>query len=239
MFLEKLLGIYRGYCNQKDVKKCLIIFQVFLQTMFHTIILIFEVYFLVYTAGDTNPLNLTYGGYAITAYMTAIPSVFTGVIYSREFQSYLTSISRVFETFKYDKKLFNSLKKLYWLSVILILFFIVYGVLRSADGLLRILKLSELLFGSFVMVSQTLLRTTILFTYLVFFVVVIIVYLLCKCLTSLVLDVQERVGKRDISSDEKCDITREQVQGWVEMYQDLVNCCDVVMLCFGRQVLFF
>ena len=211
LFVENVLGIYRSYCNQKKITKYLIIFQVSVQTILHAVLLLSQVIFLTINDAYKKPINLTYCGYAISAFVTATPSVFTGIIYSRAFQTYLENITRVFETFKDDKhkKLINSLKKLYWLSVILVSFFVVFGVLRSIDVILRHIKLSYPLYVCSIMVSQSLLRTTVLFSYLMFFVTIMIVYHLSKCLTSLVSDVQERVGRSDINSDEECDITKE------------------------------
>ncbi|KAH9635023.1 hypothetical protein HF086_004377 [Spodoptera exigua] len=54
---------------------------------------------------------------------------------------------------------------------------------------------------------------------------------LSKTLTSLMLEAQQRVERYGTSDV----ITVETINGWAELYQELVNCCDKVAVCFGYQ----
>ncbi|KAF9406375.1 hypothetical protein HW555_013233 [Spodoptera exigua] len=65
------------------------------------------------------------------------------------------------------------------------------------------------------------------------FVVMTIVDL-SKTLISLMLEAQQRVERYGTSDV----ITVETINGWAELYQELVNCCDKVAVCFGYQYTF-
>lgn len=217
------------------MKKCLIIFQIVTQTVFHSILIVYELNLLL---GDVayNQINMVLAGFSTTAYLSSVTSVMTGICYSCAFQSYYRSFSRVFEYFKDDKKLKKSLKKASVFSIAFIFYSILFATFRSVDNYLKFSYLNPLILVAF-LVSQTLTRISVVFEHLMLFVVVVFVVYLFKCLTSSVTVVQESIERCDITLNERCDITREQVQEWVEVYRDLANCCDQVMLCFGQQVL--
>ncbi|KAH9635022.1 hypothetical protein HF086_004376 [Spodoptera exigua] len=75
-------------------------------------------------------------------------------------------------------------------------------------------------------------RTTAACEHFMLFIIVMAIVDLSKTLISLMLEVQhtvDRYGTSDV-------ITVETINGWVELYQELVNCCDKVAVCFGFQV---
>lgn len=238
LFLEKLLGICRNYHSQKKTKKYFIIFQISVQFMLHTFILINEEHFLL-GRQELDPNKLMHGGFAAVCFVNALSSIVAGICYSRAYMSFIRSTSRVFECFQDDK--FHGLKKIYWFSITCTVLCMLFSLYRSTHIFINYMQMG----GDrdmFTLVSgftlQTLLRFIIKLENIVFFFVIMIVVQLVKCLKSTISEVQERVGRCDISSDEQCDITREQIQEWVELYRDLTNCCEKVTLCFGRQVHF-
>lgn len=236
LFLENILGIYRNHCSQN--MKCLIILHILGQAMFHTIVSIGEQFWLF--DGDVSDQKIyIYRYFSIPIYATFLLTVVTSIRYSRDFMSFYTSISRLSNWFKDDKKLINSLNKIYWLSFSSILCLLMFSIGRSVELLIQIKNNKSFLLLVSALVSQAILRITSVFQYIMLFVLIMIVVHLFKCLNSLMMSVHMRVGRCDFSSDEQCDVTTEQIQVWVELYRDLTNCCDKVTLCFGRQVIIF
>lgn len=237
LFVENLLGIYRSYFNQKKHSKFFIIFQIFVQTMLHTLFVILMVYFVIQKNVAPTQINLIYCSYAVLGYVTAISAVVTGICYSRSFKSYERSINRVSDFFKDDVKLINYFKKIYWPSATVMVLFLVFAIYRSVSILIQLNFVWELLTIGPILASQSILKITVLFQFVMFFVVIMIVFVLSERLTMSISVVDTKVRNRDISLDEQCNITREQIQGWVELYRDLANCCVKLTVCFGRQVL--
>lgn len=239
LLLENLLGIYRNYYTQKNIKKCFIFFHIFVQTILHTLMTMLQVH-LLYTAEPYKLINYIYCVFTISSYFYFLISVLISISYSRDFMLYYESISRVSEYFENDKKLVTSLKKLYWFSIIFTLLFLTFALYRSFDVILQFYQQNPntcvyISFSTFL--SQVLGRFLILYQNLMFFVVIMIVVFLSKCLNSLISAVKESVGSCDISWDEQCDITKEHIQEWAELYRDLANSCGKVSLSFGRQVI--
>ncbi|CAH0701600.1 unnamed protein product [Spodoptera exigua] len=80
-------------------------------------------------------------------------------------------------------------------------------------------------------VSNLLWRSTVVLEHFMLFFVVMTIVDLSKTLTSLMLEAQQRVERYGTSDV----ITVETINGWAELYQELVNCCDKVAVCFGYQ----
>lgn len=235
LFLETLLGIYRNYCCQKKKAKYFIIVKIFFQTMCYSMIVSIKLYFLL--GGDVllDQANIIYAAFSVSAYINCLLSIMTGVCYSRYFMSYYKSIGRLSDWFKNDTKLMQSVKKIYWSTIILTLIIVAFVLVRSLEVLKKFSD-KNIFLVILVFLAQMTIRVTILYQQILLFVVIMIVVHLFKSLISLISDVQERVESFDVCSDEQCLITREHIQEWVEMYRDLANCCDKVSLCFGREV---
>lgn len=233
LFIENLLGIYRNYCNQTKIKKCFIIFQIFVQIILHSINSI-SVIKLLLKKNEFEQINLIYGIFVTIACVNCVLSIVIGICYSRVFMSYYHSISRISEWFEDDSKFTSFLKAIYWFSFAFILFSVALVAYRSSEVLVKFSLADPLLFFV-ILTSQTILRLNIILQHLILFVIIMLVVNSLKSLTSLVSVVQKRV-RRGIIWSEQCSITREQIQGWVELYRDLANCCEKVTLCFGRQV---
>ena len=229
LLLENFFGIFRNYCCQKNLKKCLIVFQIVTQTILYTIVIIYELSLLL--GDDYNQINLVLAGFSTSGYLCSLASVVSGICYSHSFQSYYRSCSRVSEWFKDNKMLMKSSKKASMLSVGFILYSGAFATFRSVDTYLKFSHLNPVVL-SILLVAHTLTRMSVVFEHYMLFFVIMIVVQLFKCLTSLVSDVQGRVGRYE----EHRVITREQIQGWRELYQDLAMCCEQVRLCYGQQV---
>ncbi|CAH1645881.1 unnamed protein product [Spodoptera littoralis] len=74
-------------------------------------------------------------------------------------------------------------------------------------------------------------RCTLVHESFMLFIAIMTIVDLSKTLISLMVEAQQRCGTSDV-------ITGETVKGWVELYQELVNCCDKVAVCFGCQYIF-
>lgn len=236
LIIENALGIYRNYCNENKTKKCFILFQIFVQTMLHSIMVVGQLYFLLIE----NQPNYILSNFLISGFITALISVVTGINNSQAFLCYIQSMTRVCKRFEKDKKYNKSVKKLYWFSIIFTLLSFAFSAFRTLDLFLHFKPKDHDLFVTLFVpffISQFFTRFTLLFEKLVMFVLIMIVVNLSECINSLTSSVQDRVEGCDISSDEQCYITREQIQEWVELYQDLANSCNKLSLCFGRQVL--
>ena len=239
MSLEILIGVLRKYCIQKKIKKRILLFHMFVQIIFHTVTVILEIYVLL-IADLYKKITHIYSIFSITSYLFFILSVVIGISYSREFVSFYESVCRISERFEGDKKLINSLKKLYWFSITFILLSLTFAVCRSffiVKNFDQIYHETYMYYAALIFLSQVVLRFTILFQNLMFFIVIMIVVLLTKSLNSMISTVKESVGSSGISSGDQCSITSEQIQGWIEMYRDLGNSCGKLSLCYGRQVL--
>lgn len=234
LYMENFLGIYRKYSSQKNTKKYLIILQIFIQSVLHALVLIFKTQLLL-DGKYLSQLKFIYFCFSASGYINFMSTVVISICYSRDFISYYSSISRVSKWFIDDKKSINSQKKIVCCSIALILISISISVFRSVESLL-LSKVDNFFIIFPIAVSVIAIRITVIFQYLMFFVAIMIVFEFLKSLTALISVAQERVGSFDISLDEQCHITREQIQGWVELYRDLVNCCNKMTLCFGRQV---
>lgn len=240
--MENFIGIYRNYCNQTKIKKCCIVFHIiFVQTLFYTCIVFGDVYFLLNVdISNHTKLTFAYYGFILSSLATCLLDIMCGIFYSRDFTSYIDSIKRVTECFKDDKKLINHLNKLHWFGIICTVLSIAFAVFRSLDTILTIKYLAQDKFvfvSVLVFVSKFLIKFAILFQQIMMFTFIVIVVLLSKCFHSFLSVVQKIVGSCDITLGVQCDITKEQIQSWVELYRELVNCCEKVTLCFGRQVL--
>ena len=237
--MEYMLGIYRNYCSQTKFKKRLIIFQLLIQNVIHITILIGESYFLV-TRHDSSKIKFMSSCFSALTYLNSVSSVLTGVCYSRAFLSYLISVTHVLNCFK-DDKFDRSLKKINWFSIVFTTLSVAFCIFRCVEILRNYVKnngdTAILIFIS-IFVSQSFIRITIVFQKIILFVRIMIVVNLTKCMNSMLLAVHGRVESCINSSVQQCDITREQIQGWVEMYRHLSNCCEKLTLCFGRQVHF-
>ena len=238
LLIENFLGIYRNYASQKKIKKFFIIGQLCVQTTLHTVSVIFEIY-LLSEGNDNGSIKFIRGCFAFIMY-TSLTFVVASIFYSHAFKSYYDSISRLSQCFEEDKKSNRNFKRMYWFSITLFFLLFTFAAYRSSVVSKSFPQTKEY-FIIFVpiLTSQTILRVTVIFQQVMMYVVEMIMFQLFKCLTSLVSDVQERVERCDISSGEQCDITREQIQGWFELYWELANCCEKVKLCFGRQVFVF
>ena len=238
LFLECVLGIYRNYCRQKKTKKFFIILQIFVQMTLHGLILINEETFLLGGKGiDAN--KLAHGAFSAVSFCNSFSAVTISLCYSNVFMCFVRSFSRVFEYFREDSFI-HDLKKIYWFSVISTIICIPFSFYRSLEILINEIQMegdTDMFILISVFTSQALIRFMIVFEKILFFFVIMIVVQLVKCLKSAISTVQARIGRCEISFNEQRVLTREQIQGWVELYRDLANCCEKLTLCFGRQVL--
>lgn len=219
---------------QKKIKKYFIFSQIFIQTTLHLTALVIELNMLL--GGDNHDqIKLIRSFFAIVLCVNSMIYVVTGICYSRDFMSYLTSIKRVSESFEDHKNLKNTLKKLYRVSIILIIFAAAFVTYRSTEFSKSFTHTKMEVFF-LILISQTIAKVTGVFQHIMLFVFVMIVVYLFKCLISMISAVRDRVKSSDVSSAGQCDIKRELIQGWVELYRDLVNCCKKLTLCFGCQV---
>ena len=202
----------------------------------HGVLLIIDMQFLLRRDINIFQLKIVYVFFSASAHVNFVSSVMSGICYSRAFMSYYRSISLVSKRFQDDPKRTRSFIKIFWFSLAVTLLSTFIAVFRGATVVINSSQTDSLLLLCPTLISLALVRITIVIQYFMFYVVIMIVVQLLKCLDSLVSDVQERVGTSNISSDEQYSITREQIQEWVELYQNLSNCCENVALCFGRQV---
>lgn len=234
--MENVLGIYRNYCLQKKTTKCYIIFQIIAQNILHSSVVISEAHFLLGVGNDCSKIKFDHALFSFLTYLNYLSSVVTGIYHSRAFGSYFESITRISKCFTEDELNLSS-KKTCTLTSAFIILVVVFCVYRSAEILLNYLQNdgdTDIIIFSSIFVSQVLIRITIVFQKIMLFVVIIIVVRLTKCLNSLVSAVQERVCS--VGSDGQCLITKLRIQGWIDLYRELTNCCEKLTLCFGRQV---
>ena len=236
LYVENFFGIYRNYCSQTQIKKYLIIVQIFVLTLLYTLLTVYRVYLLL-GKNDFNQMELIFISFGLTTYVDCLSSVVTGICYSDAFMSYLTSVSHASECLKDDKKLINILKKIFFSGISFITVSFLFSVYRSTEGFQTYLPSVSLVSLIPLVLLQAVIRTTVVLQHLMLYVVIMLVVHLTSSLTSLVLAVQVRVGRSDVSSDERYDIRREKIQEWVQLYRELVNCCEKVTFCFGSQVI--
>ncbi|PZC84639.1 hypothetical protein B5X24_HaOG200759 [Helicoverpa armigera] len=238
LFVENILGVHRKYNIQNKIKKYLIIFQIVIQTTFHAITLISEIYLLFKEEKWKNyiDINVIKSCYAVTAHINAISAVLTGICYSQSFLSYLDSITRVSDSFQDDRKLAKSLKKMYYLSISLMFLSISFVMYRVKEYLKRFSYMHPLIVVP-VVVSQFFIRSTLIVQPLILFTIIMIVAHLFRSFNYFISVVNKRARSVDSLSEEN-DITREEIQNWVELYRDLENSCENVAIFFGHQYFF-
>ncbi|KAH9635024.1 hypothetical protein HF086_004378 [Spodoptera exigua] len=230
--LENIHGIYRNYSNYNNTKKCLVIIQLVVQNLLYLIVIIDGVYSLLMPAHkNVHKKYFEFGTFGMSSFLTYCVSVVFGTTRSDAFVSYFTSVSRVYDSLKCHREIIYSFKSTYhWLSLALYVACSIYGIIMSVEKLdLTLVWKRKILIPT--AVSNFLWRSTVVLEHFMLFLVVMAIVDLSKTLTSLMLEAQQRVDRYGTSDV----ITVETINGWAELYQELVNCCDKVAMCFGYQ----
>ena len=236
LFIEKFFGIYRNYCSQTQIKKYLIIVQIFVLTLLYTLLTMYRVYLLL-KKKYFDQMEIIFISFGLATYVDCVSSVVSGICYSNAFVSYLTSVSHASEYLKDDKKIIKILKKIFYSSISFITVSFLFSVYRTTESFQKYLPSVSLVPLIPLLLLQAIIRTTVVLQHLMLYVVIMIVVHLTNSLSLLVSAVKVRVGRSDVSSDEQNDIRREKIQEWVQLYRELVNCCEKVTFCFGSQVI--
>lgn len=229
LLIEGILGVCRTYCRQKKTKKIIITLHLSLLVVLHTVLFLVQVYHLL-PDNEYNQLNIIHCGFATSAYLTYMSAVITAIWYDKAYTSYDESINRLFKKFKDEKKLSDADKKAYWVFLFMIILAISFAGFRSIELNTLIPRAHPLAKASIIM-SLCVLRVTIVFEYLMFFIANMTLITFCKYQNSLISAAQKR-----LKFDVKCDIKKEEIQDWVDQYRDLVNCCQMVTKFCGGQV---
>lgn len=233
LFLEAFLGIYRNYCTHKRIVKYLILFQIFIQSSLLGIVVIIRLSSIwhsdIATKNAFSFLSVVVG---LVTIATTVYSVYT----SETFMTYYYNIYRISQYFKQDKKMFNTIKRVYGFCTLFTIFLVVYTISRSIEDLIITLtEESNILLWVIAMTSEEITKTTLISQQLMLYVGIMILVVLTKCLASLVSMIRNGLeGNED--SLETCDVTGQQIQDWVDVYRDLTDSCEKLTLCFGRPV---
>uniref|UniRef100_A0A2H1VB37 SFRICE_009787 n=1 Tax=Spodoptera frugiperda TaxID=7108 RepID=A0A2H1VB37_SPOFR len=228
LLIEGILGVCRTYCRQKKTKKIIITLHLSLLVVLHTVLFFLQVYHLL-PDNDYNQLNIIHCGFATSAYLTYMSAVITAIWYDKAYTSYDESINRLFKKFKDEKKLSDADKKAYWVFLFMIILAISFAGFRSVE-LNTLIPRAHPLAKAYIIMSLCVLRVTIVFEYLMFFIANMTLITFCKYQNSLISAAQKR-----LKFDVKCDIKKEEIQDWVDQYRDLVNCCQMVTKFCGGQ----
>ncbi|PZC84640.1 hypothetical protein B5X24_HaOG200760, partial [Helicoverpa armigera] len=234
LVFENILGIYRNYGNKNRKVKCLIIFQILVQTIYHIINVSGELYYLLQKRLSTQTFIEL--GFVLSANINASVTLVSGFLYSREFQKFHRTISLISERFKHEKSLKRSLKTLFYVTGIITGFLITSVILRAREVYVRHYSFSDALLVNFMFLPQLFTRLTLTYQLIITYVYVMVVVNLVKCFNSLISDGQRKVSRNtSVLVNCGCDVTKEQIQDWVELYQEFSNCCEDVTICHGWQ----
>lgn len=184
LFVENPLGIYRNYCTQKKTMKVFIKFQILVQALLHTMPIIHEVNLL--SEIENSQIKLMFAYFAALSGLNSMSSTVAGTYFSHDFMSFYTSVSCIFQYFYVDKQLINSLKKFFCVGIAFNIFFIAAAVFRTSQTLIYFLPSYSILNLVPIMVSQAIIRCSVIFENLMLFAVTIIVVHLFKSFTSLI-----------------------------------------------------
>lgn len=234
LVFEKLSGVHRDFDVQSKTRQYFIILHVFCLTSLHTAVLIYKLYMFI-LRGGLSATTFIYCGFSITSYSHSVCCMLSAIYCSYAFMSYLKSISTFFDLFKDDTILNVSIKRVYWTCVTYIVIVSVYILYRSFEIGFTFSNLS--MFNYYPsLASQFVVRMSIILQQVLMTYVILIIFYCSNCFYSRILEVLDRLEVCEINSGERF-ITREQIERWVELYRDLVNCCERVTPCFGWQVL--
>lgn len=230
-----ILGLHRNYCSQKRVAQCLIILHVFISIVFHIFVSAMDIQLALKENGYSIS-NLIYCAFAASAQLTCLPNLVYAVFNSPDFKSYLQSMNRVSKYFENNKKINKAMKMARLLFLIASIFSIVLSVSRTlvtaTESTGRDVYSTIVIFA-----SQSILRFTLIYQYLTFFLTVFFIVSLSKCFYSWMRDIDDCLRNKGSSLVEPCIVTKELIEKWVDIYQDLANSCVKLAMCFGRLVI--
>lgn len=231
--INTLLGVHWNYCIRTKIQKYLIIFHTFVSLSVHTFVVFEEVY-LAWTRETAEVI--IYCAFAISAYFTLAPSFVTAIYRSHIFVSFLDSTDRLAAFFKDERKVVKPINVTYWSTIIITIVTVACAILKTIDFTIVFTNRGGA-FVFFVIMTQVILRTTIAFQYITFFVAIALVVKYTKRLTESIKRVERIARCYDMDVEDKNMIKKEIIQEWAQVYLDLANCCEKVSLCFGRQVI--
>ncbi|PZC84628.1 hypothetical protein B5X24_HaOG200748 [Helicoverpa armigera] len=238
LFGENMLAIYRTYDCQNRLMKCFIIIHILILILLNTFIVSLELYYL-FDLGEPDQMSVVFCGFSIASYVNTLSSIMSGIYFSSGFLSFMKSITFISESFKNDTIVIKSEKRLRWFSLLILTFPFGLFLIRLQEVLKKFKDLNLMILIPIV-VSQTFTRMTLLYQPIVFFIVISTVVIYFKCLNRLISIATDslKICRLRSGLHGECDLGRDQIEGWVELYRDLANCCEKVSICFGRQFSF-
>uniref|UniRef100_A0A2H1V2Y3 SFRICE041862.2 n=1 Tax=Spodoptera frugiperda TaxID=7108 RepID=A0A2H1V2Y3_SPOFR len=232
VIIENICGVYRNYSSQIKIKKCLIIIQILVQNFVYALFIINVLFILLKKDSSLlTPANFIYWVFIAITQMGYLASVVYGITYSHYFASYYMSVTRVYESLKSHSELIYSFKTTrYWAGIVFNLCAFTCSGYRAVEIFHRYFVWNNVTAIPIIAVEIST-KFTIVFEHFMLFIVVMTIVDLTKTLISLMVEAQQRVHRCGTSEV----ITGETINRWVELYQELVNCCDKVAVCFGGQ----